>query len=175
MVQIKNAVKDLAEIERIFFARSRELILEQQKAFVWFQRQTQELEACLDAATEAIARFDADLRYLYVNPIAERVLGKTRADLLGKTVTETSSGSIGLSWEKYLRLTFATAQEQEIEFEFETQFGVRFYQAWLVPELVTNNKPMSVIVISRDLTGTKQLKRQHTQLLASQETYSSRS
>ncbi|MBD2342915.1 hybrid sensor histidine kinase/response regulator [Anabaena subtropica] len=134
------------------------------------QRQKQELEALLENAPDAIARFDSHLRYLYVNRIVEQVLGWSRDELLGKPMSEFISDSIYLFWEEHLRQVFTTTQAQEIEFEFTGQFGVRFYQARLVPELNSEGTPISVIVISRDVTESKQAQQQHTQLIASQET-----
>ncbi|BAT54341.1 PAS/PAC sensor hybrid histidine kinase [Nostoc sp. NIES-3756] len=130
------------------------------------ERQKQDLEALLENAPDAIARFDDQIRYLYVNRIVEQVLGRSRHELLGKSMSEFMSDPIYLFWEENLRLAFTTAQEQEIEFEFATPFGVRFYQARLVPELDDAGRPISVIVISRDITE----KQQHTQLIAAQET-----
>ncbi|BAU66963.1 PAS/PAC sensor hybrid histidine kinase [Stanieria sp. NIES-3757] len=150
--------------------RTQELIWKQQQKIDTLERQKQELEAIVENAPDAIAHFDSELRYLYVNRIVEQALGIARDDLLGKKMDEVLSNPIYLFWEERLRQVFATTQAQEIEFEFETPFGVRFYQARLVPELNSDGLPVSVIVISRDMTETRQAEQQRTQLLASQET-----
>ena len=147
-----------------------EQILEQQHALATLQYQKQELEALLENAPDAIARFDRQIRYLYANRVVEQALGFSRDSLLGRAMSELMTDSIYLVWEEHLRQVFETAQEQEIEFEFETPFGVRFYQARLVPELDTDRTVQSVIVVSRDITDTKQAEQQRTQLLAAQET-----
>ncbi|BAZ29880.1 putative two component hybrid sensor regulator [Cylindrospermum sp. NIES-4074] len=134
------------------------------------QRQKQELEALLENAPDAIARFDSQIRYLYANRVVEQVLGLSRDALLGKSMSEFMSDPIYLFWEEHLRQVFATAQDQEIEFEFATPFGIRYYQARLVPELDAEKTPVSVIVISRDITETKQVEQQRTQSIAAQET-----
>jgi PAS domain S-box-containing protein len=145
-------------------------IIEQQKAIATLERQQQDLTALLENAPDAIARFDSQIRYLYVNHIVEQVLGLPRDQLLGKSMSEFMSDPIYLFWEEHLRQVFATAQEQEIEFEFATPMGVHFYQARLVPELNAEGTPISVVVISRDMTNTKQSQQQQAQLLATQET-----
>ncbi|MBD2500241.1 PAS domain-containing protein [Anabaena azotica] len=142
----------------------------QEQLIARLERQKQELEAVVENAPDAIARFDEQIRYLYVNRMVEQVMGRSRDELLGKFMYEVVSDPIYLFWEEHSRLTFATAKEQEIEFEFATPFGVRFYQARLVPELDDTGKPISVIVISRDLIASKQAQQQQTQLLAAQET-----
>jgi PAS domain S-box-containing protein len=147
-----------------------EQILEKQQAITALQRQKQELEALLENAPDAIARFDRQIRSLYVNRVVEQALGFSRDSLLGRAMSEFMADPIYLFWEEHLRQVFETAQEQEIEFEFETPFGVRFYQARLVPELDADSTVQSVIVVSRDITGTKQAEHQRTQLLAAQET-----
>ncbi|MGH1394636.1 MAG: PAS domain-containing protein [Trichormus sp.] len=147
-----------------------ERIREQQQAIAILERQKQELEVLLENAPDAIARFDPQIRYLYVNRIVEQILGLSRDALLGKSMSEFMSDPIYLFWEQHLRQVFATAQEQEIEFEFATSSGVRFYQARLVPELDAQGTPISVVVISRDMTDTRLAQQQHTQFIAAQET-----
>lgn len=147
-----------------------EQILEKQHALATLERQKQELEALLENAPDAIARFDRQIRYLYVNRVVEQALGFSRDSLLGRAMSEFMTDPIYLFWEEHLRQVFETAQEQEIEFEFETPFGVRFYQARLVPELNADGIVESVIVVSRDITRTKQAEQQRTQLLAAGET-----
>ncbi|BAY23828.1 PAS/PAC sensor hybrid histidine kinase [Calothrix sp. NIES-2100] len=142
----------------------------QPEAIANLQRQKQDLEALLDNAPDAIARFDAQIRYLYVNRVVEEVLGCSRDVLLGKSLAEVISDPIYRFWEEHLRLVFATAQQQEIEFEFTTPFGIRFYQARLVPELDSEGTPISVVVISRDITASREAQQQHSQLFAAQET-----
>ncbi|MBH8553863.1 PAS domain S-box protein [Nostocaceae cyanobacterium CENA357] len=145
-------------------------IIEQQQEIANLQRQKQELSALLENAPDAIARFDSQIRYLYANRVAEQALGFSRDALLGKSMSEFMSDPIYLFWEEHLRQVLATAQQQEIEFEFETPFGVRFYQARLVPELDAEETPVSVVVISRDITETRQAQQQYTQLITTQET-----
>ncbi|OKH36991.1 histidine kinase [Calothrix sp. HK-06] len=147
-----------------------EHIQNQKQAISALERQKQELEALLENAPDAIARFDSQIRYIYVNRIVEQALGFSRDALLGKCMSEFMLDPIYLFWEEHLHHVFATAQEREIEFEFATPFGVRFYQARLVPELDNQGTPISVIVISRDMTDTKQAQEQHTQFLAAQDT-----
>lgn len=147
-----------------------ERIQGQQQAIATLERQKQELEGLLENAPDAIARFDVQLRYLYVNRIVEQALGLPRDALLGKSMSEFMSDPIYLFWEEHLRQVLAAAQEQEIEFEFATPFGVRFYQARLVPELDAQGTPIAVIVISRDMTDTRVAQQKHTQLVAAQET-----
>ncbi|OUL35801.1 PAS domain S-box protein [Nostoc sp. 106C] len=142
----------------------------EQQEIAALQHQKQELETLLENVPDAIARFDLQIRYLYANRAVEQALGLSRDALLGKSMSEFMSDPIYLFWEEHLRQVFATAQEQEIEFEFQTPFGVRFYQAQLVPELNAEGMPISVVVISRDMTEATQIQQQHCQLLTAQET-----
>lgn len=144
-------------------------IQKQQQAIATLERQKQELEVLLENAPDAIARFDRQIRYLYVNRIVEQALGCSRDALLGTSMSEFMSDPIYLFWEEHLRQVLDTAEEREIEFEFTTPVGVRFYQARLVPELDSQGTPISVIVISRDMTDTRQAQQQHTQFIAAQE------
>lgn len=147
-------------------------IIEQQQTIAALQRQKQELEALLENAPDAIARFDSQLRYLYVNRVVEQALGFTRDTLLGKTMSEFISDPFCQFWEGHLQQVIGTAREKEIEFEFATPFGLRFYQARLVPELDERGTLISVVVISRDITESREAEQHRTQLIAARETES---
>jgi len=53
----------------------------------------------LEVVPEAYVRLDSQFRYTFVNPAAERHLGKTRADLLGKVIWEVCPDLLGTPWE----------------------------------------------------------------------------
>lgn len=143
--------------------------LQLQQPIATLQRQNQELEALLETAPDAIARFDLCLRFRYVNRVVEQTLGLSRAALLGKTISEVMSAPIAGFWEEQLGQVLTTAQEREIEFEWQTSLGARFYQARLVPEL-DEGTPIAAVMISRDITATKQAEQQRTQQIAAQAT-----
>ncbi|HEY9800537.1 MAG TPA: PAS domain S-box protein [Leptolyngbyaceae cyanobacterium] len=63
----------------------------QEQLIARLERQKQELEALLENAPDAIARFDEQIRYLYVNRMVEEVLGRSRDELLGKFMWEFSA------------------------------------------------------------------------------------
>jgi len=47
-----------------------------------------DLAAAIELTGDGLAAFDAAGRYTYVNPVAERILGRSAGDLLGRSMTE---------------------------------------------------------------------------------------
>ncbi len=127
------------------------------------QRREEEFRALVENTPDVIARYDRQLRYLYINPAgirsaiklagtaAQTYIGKTAPDL-GNFPTDTH-----LLWQNGFKQVFETAQEQTIEFSMPTPLGLKSFQARLVPELATDGSVASVLSISRDITALKQI------------------
>ena len=65
------------------------------------------LAATLDSIGDGVLSFDADWRYLYVNPCAERLLGMRREILLGKVCWDVFPVLVGTFFETECRRTAA--------------------------------------------------------------------
>lgn len=57
----------------------------------------------LERLPDGFAALDCDWKYIYINAAAERILGRSRADLLGKTIWNEFPNVIGSNVEKALR------------------------------------------------------------------------
>ncbi|WP_066426711.1 ATP-binding protein [Anabaena sp. 4-3] len=126
-------------------------------------------QTLLDNSPDVIARFDVNLRYVYVNRAIEQALGLPPTKLIGKTHAELGIPEhIYLRWDTLLRLAFTTAQEQFIEFEFPTPRGIRIYQSRVVPEINPQGVVEYVLTFSRDVSEIKQLEQQRSQLMREQ-------
>ncbi len=120
--------------------------------------QPQEFQTLVESSPDIIARFDRNLRYLYVNPAVEAATGIPPREFVGKT-----NGELGMPedvvsfWEESLRRVFQTGRGDEIEFSFPSPQGTQYYQSRLVPKLAADDGSVqSVLVVSRDLTSLKQ-------------------
>lgn len=126
----------------------------------WFEaalsQREQEFRNLVENAPDMIARFDKELRHIYVNPVVESITGLLPQDFIGKTYQELGiPKEIAGFWNKALKAVFETHSEHEIEFDFSTPRGLRSYQSRLVPEFAPNGTTETVLIIVRDITDRK--------------------
>ncbi|MDZ8187394.1 MAG: PAS domain S-box protein [Nostoc sp. ChiSLP02] len=121
------------------------------------QNQKQQFKMLADNAPDIIARFDAKFCHLYVSPSIEEVTGIPATAFIGKTNTELGMPEeVCIAWRNSLEKVFATGLEQQIEFQYPTPNGIRWYQSRLVPEFAGSGVIESVLGITRDFQEYKQ-------------------
>jgi PAS domain S-box-containing protein len=102
---------------------------------------------------DAMARFDRKLRYLYVNPVVEKVTGMTASAFIGRTNRELGMPKENVAlWDAKLRSVLASGQRTTLEFEYHSPEGMRVFSSLLVPELDENDRVESVLSVARDIT-----------------------
>lgn len=119
------------------------------------QLQTRELEArtLLQNIPDVVSRFDRDLRYRYISPQAERLMGIPPSEYVGKTFEELGMPSHLIEgFSKAVKSIFETGRPETIEFARETALGTRHFVGTGVPELTRDGKVESVLTITRDVT-----------------------
>jgi PAS domain S-box-containing protein len=122
-----------------------------------YQRQ-QEFIALVENAPDIIARFDKDLRYLYINPAVEKELGIPAQAIIGTIYREEIKiVESDISIEAELRKTFATGKERRLEYRYRSPQGLKYYQARYVPEFGRDGSVESVLVVTQDITAIKNI------------------
>lgn len=117
------------------------------------RRREREFRTLADNAPDIIARFDPDLRHVYVNATLEQVTGRPHREWLGRRNRE-----LGLPAEVYepiedkVAQVFETGEAQRLEFTFPSPTGERYMQARFVPEPTGTGEIASVLSVARDLT-----------------------
>jgi len=102
---------------------------------------------------DVIARFDPNLRHLYVSPSIQSVSGRPSQDYVGKTNKEVGmSAELIEMWDVALRRVFATGRPERIEFAFPARDGTRHFDCRLVPETGLGDAIPSVLTVARDVT-----------------------
>jgi PAS domain S-box-containing protein len=102
---------------------------------------------------DIIARFDPQLRHLYVSPAVERVGGLPARDFIGKTNQELGMASeLVEAWDAALRRVFATGRPEKLEFAHPAPGGTRHFESQLVPEFGPGGAIVSVLTVARDVT-----------------------
>lgn len=127
---------------------------------VLYQRE-QEFRTLTENAPDIIARFDRNLRHLYVNPAIEQVTGLLVQDFIGKTNRDLEMPEdLVTQWEEILGRVFSTGKQISFQFEFPTPNGSKHFQSRCVPELALDGSVESILGITRDITEQKQLESQ---------------
>ncbi|WP_166787261.1 MULTISPECIES: bifunctional diguanylate cyclase/phosphodiesterase [unclassified Cryobacterium] len=116
-----------------------------------------QLRAVLNGSTDAIVKYDGDLRYRYVNPAGERARATTLEQLIGRTDRETGmdQGLLAM-WEPALRAVLQTGEPDEIEFSArDLQGGEKWFHTTLSPDRDTTGALVGVLTSMRDITEIK--------------------
>jgi PAS domain S-box-containing protein len=101
----------------------------------------------VDAATDVIAVFDRDRRYVYINTALERVTGVQGASVLGKRNDEVMLPDDALVWTEALDDVSRSGQQRAIEATLMTPRGPRQFVS-----VLTAVSDGLVCAVSRDIT-----------------------
>lgn len=119
-------------------------------------RQKNEMNSILNNTPEIIARFDHDLRHIYINDAVERAAGIPAHKYIGKTNKDLGMPEELLkTWDEAIRSVFDTGKERTLEFEFPGPFGNRFFSSLIIPEHDATGSVATVLGITRDVTEFK--------------------
>ncbi len=116
-------------------------------------RREREFTTLVEHAPDIIARFDANYRHIYVNPIVAQVTGSAPDAFIGKTHRELGmEAALCEIWEAHLAVVFATGEPTMFSYTFQSPYGPREYQTRLALEQDGSSNNMTAIAISRDVT-----------------------
>ena len=144
-------------------------ITERKRTEALLHEREREFRALVENSPDIVARFDRDLRHLYVNPAVKLASGIPAVGMIGKSDRELGLPEAQVAfWEERLNQVFATGQSGDIEFGLETPTGLQHYQSRLLPEFDATGEIESVRGVTRNITG-----RRNTELAlrASEERY----
>jgi diguanylate cyclase (GGDEF)-like protein/PAS domain S-box-containing protein len=121
-----------------------------------------QLRAVLNGSSDAIALYDRDLRYRYINPAGERLKGKTFSEVIGRTDRETGTPHAWLDeLEAALTDVLDTGRPRELEFpELEAPLSAAsWFHLSLSPDLDATGAVVGVMGSIRDITHIKRAER----------------
>ena len=135
------------------------------EALLWLREQ--EFERLAENIPDLVARFDRGHRYLYVNAAVEKALGISRHEMIGKTQRELGMpGELAAMFESSLDLVTRTGDVHTLEFSINTPQGVRFLDAYHVPEGGMRHRVETVLCVARDITARKSVEAAQGRLAA---------
>jgi PAS domain S-box-containing protein len=127
------------------------------------QDREREFSTLVENSPDIISRLDRDMRFTYINPAVERVLGVSPDEFIGKTSREV--GALSHDWEALeasSRQAFATRETVDREFSLDG----RHYHSRLIPEFGASGSVESVLCISEDITQRRRVERELVQMSA---------
>jgi diguanylate cyclase (GGDEF)-like protein/PAS domain S-box-containing protein len=122
-----------------------------------------QLRTVLDTASEAIALYDSDLRYQYVNATVERISHQSSASVLGRTDRELGRDEAFLAvWENALHGVLKTGEGCAVDFSLGDGLDLQWFQSHLAAQRDPDRaEPVGVVASTREVT---ELKRAQSEL-----------
>ena len=147
--------------------RTREL----QQTLASLRENEEKYRALVENTPDLIARFDRDLRHLYVNPAVAHTTGFSVDDYVGQTNRDLGMpDDLVAIWDGVTRDVFESREERSIQFEYDTMTGPSYLQARLVPERGRDGEVMTVLSVARDVTDVERTKQALAEALREKET-----
>ncbi len=113
----------------------------------------QHFRTLVENLPDLVARFDGDLRLLYVSPSVQSITKSPLRALVGKTKQELGMSSELIEpWDAALRNVFVTGRPEDFELAFPAPEGTRHFDCRLVPEPGPGGDIQSVLSVARDVT-----------------------
>jgi PAS domain S-box-containing protein len=128
-------------------------VTELKLAEVALRARERELHTLADNSPVAFARFDRQLRHVFVNRAAERAAGMPSEQLLGKTTRELGMAShLCEQWDRATTQVFETGEAVEIDYDLGSGADLRHVRARLVPERGRAGDVETVLAVAQDVT-----------------------
>ncbi|WP_051243555.1 PAS domain-containing hybrid sensor histidine kinase/response regulator [Azohydromonas australica] len=113
---MRDAAGDIVRVQGIF-----QDITEHVEAVEAAHRVGRQLEATFERMSDAFYLLDRDWRFLHFNAAAEQLLGRTRAEVLGRTVWESFPAVAGSDLERAYRAAVADGSSRRLDYHYPPQ------------------------------------------------------
>ncbi len=153
-----DEIKLLEELARdlAFGITSLRLRAKQDEAMQQLAASEQLFRALVENSPEPIARYDRELRRIYVNPAIRKLFKEPIEQVLRETPASASPLVDPDSYMAAIRHVIETAKEQTHEGAYRTPDGEVRWSSWrFTPEFDADGKVATVLVISHDITERK--------------------
>lgn len=153
----KRAEAELQQLNQALDLKVQERTQDLERSESLLREREQSFRALAENTPDIVARFDRNLRHLYVSPSVQLVTGLSTDRFIGKTNQELGMPAhLVKNWDECLQTVFTTGQPTQIEFSLQTVDGIRHYQSKLVPEFALDGSIRSILTTARDITALKQ-------------------
>lgn len=108
----------------------------------------------VDNSPDIIARFDRQMRHLFVSAEVERATGVRVADVLGKSNAELGMpAELVALWESQIQGVFDTGRPTQVQFPFRHGHATEHWEGRLLPEFGPGGEVASVLTLTRRVTA----------------------
>jgi PAS domain S-box-containing protein len=114
---------------------------------------------------DAIARFDLDLRHLYMNPAYQHLTRRPPEAVIGKSLKELATPpELTRHLIPKLNEVARTGHPSILEYRLLPPPRAHYYQTLIIPEMDSSDKPKSLLTVTRDLTAIKKTEEKLVQI-----------
>jgi PAS domain S-box-containing protein len=132
-------------------------ITERKQAEAQLLAREQLFRALVENAPDFVARYDREMRRIYVNPALQRLFPGSEESILSKTPADNSPLDAPQVYIEHLKQVIETATESVLEMPYRTAQGeMRWGQIRFVPEFDTEGQVATVLTIGRDIHEIKE-------------------
>ena len=124
-------------------------------------RSEEEYRTLAENSPDLIARFDKQLRHIYVNPAATAAGSRPSEEYIGKTMADLDiPESVRSIWDERIQKVFDTGELIDVIDSFPFADGLHYFHTRIVPEQDNDGSVLSVITFARDITERRQMEDQ---------------
>ncbi len=136
------------------------------------QARERELQTLADNTPDILARFDRQLRHVFVSAAIERMTGHPPVFFLGRTPRELAlPEDLCACWEQAIQAALREGQAQTVEFSFQSPGGLRHFSGRFVPEFGPEGAIEHVLGVLQDDTEQKRAEDDISRLLEEERHY----
>jgi PAS domain S-box-containing protein len=136
------------------------------------QARERELQTLADNTPDILARFDRQMRHVFVSAAIERMTGRPPQDFIGHTARELGMpADLCDCWENAIQAAFQKACAQTVAFTYEAAGGPNHYSGRFVPEFGSEGAIDHVLAVLHDDTEQKRAEQDINRLLEEERHY----
>lgn len=123
------------------------------------RRRQREIETLVENSRDVIARFDENIRFVFVNAAIEKLFGVEKSFFIGKNFADAEMNDAAfLDAEREMRAAFAEKRGATFEMRFPFPTGWRYFQVQATPEFSADGERVeTLMLVARDTTERKEM------------------
>ena len=107
---------------------------------------------------DIVARYDNELRLIYINPAINKITRRHIESFIGKTNKELGMPKEKLAlWNESMRYVFQTGKQLIFEFDLRTKEDTSYFSTMLVPEFSENGDINTLLSVTRNISERKRI------------------